>query len=38
MTYRILFVDDEGNVLNALRRMLRGKLPGCDLLFVDNGI
>ncbi len=37
MTYRVLFVDDEENVLSALRRMLRGKLLGCELLFVDNG-
>lgn len=34
---RILFVDDEPNVLAALKRMLRSKHKEWDMHFVDNG-
>ena len=34
---RLLFVDDEHNVLQGLRRMLRGMRKEWDMHFVDNG-
>ncbi|WP_051261169.1 response regulator [Desulfovibrio inopinatus] len=34
---RILFVDDEPNVLQALRRMLRGKRSVWDMAFIESG-
>lgn len=34
---RILFVDDEPNILNGLRRMLRAKRREWDMAFVDSG-
>ncbi len=34
---RILFVDDEPNVLSGLRRMLRGMRREWDMVFVENG-
>ncbi|WP_245577919.1 response regulator [Maridesulfovibrio bastinii] len=34
---RILFVDDEQNVLSSLRRMLRGKRNEWDMHFVQSG-
>ncbi len=34
---RILFIDDEPNVLQALRRMLRGKRTVWDMAFVESG-
>ncbi len=35
---RILFVDDEPNVLNGLRRMLRDRRQIWDMAFVDSGM
>ena len=37
MKKRLLFVDDEPNVLNALRRMLRGMREEWDMTFVGGG-
>ena len=37
MKTRILFVDDEPNVLEGLKRMLRGKRHEWDLVFAGNG-
>lgn len=34
---KILFVDDEVNVLNGLRRMLRNRKSDWDMHFVDSG-
>ncbi|MCG7991656.1 MAG: response regulator [Candidatus Thiodiazotropha lotti] len=34
---RILFVDDEGNILSGLRRSLRAYRKQWDMLFVDSG-
>ncbi len=34
---RIIFVDDDPNVLTSLRRMLRGKRQEWESIFVDNG-
>lgn len=34
---RVIFIDDEPNVLNALRRMLRGKRGEWDMCFVQSG-
>lgn len=34
---RVLFVDDEPNVLEALQRMLRQHVPAWDLTFVASG-
>lgn len=34
---RVLFVDDEANVLNGIRRMLHGKRDKWDLLFASGG-
>jgi len=34
---RILFVDDEPNILNGLRRMLRTKRRDWDMKFVNSG-
>jgi putative two-component system response regulator len=36
MSKRILFVDDEPNVLNAIRRMLHGKAPDWQLVFAEG--
>ncbi|HIJ64203.1 MAG TPA: response regulator, partial [Rhodospirillaceae bacterium] len=33
---RILFVDDEPNILESLRRMLRGRLAAWDMIFLDR--
>ncbi len=35
---RVLFVDDEPNVLSGIRRMLRAARVGWDTEFVDNGV
>ncbi|MCC7167194.1 MAG: HDOD domain-containing protein [Rhodospirillales bacterium] len=35
---KALFVDDESHILNGLRRMLHGKMPGWDLEFVESGV
>ena len=35
--HRILFVDDEQNILLGLRRMLRGMRDEWDMTFVDSG-
>ena len=37
MKKRILFVDDEPNVLQGLRRMLRGMRHEWDMTFAENG-
>ena len=37
MTKRILFVDDEENILNGLKRMLRSKNKEWDMSFVPGG-
>ncbi len=37
MKNRILFVDDESNVLNGLRRMLRNMRGDWEMAFVDSG-
>jgi HD-like signal output (HDOD) protein len=37
MKHSILFVDDEQNVLNGLRRSLRGMRKEWDMTFLDNG-
>ena len=37
MTTRILFVDDEPNVLEGLRRMLRSRRGEWDMAFVEGG-
>jgi DNA-binding NtrC family response regulator len=37
MKHRILFVDDEPKVLEALRRMLRKQRPEWDMEFVSGG-
>ena len=37
MKTRILFVDDEPNVLEGLKRMLRGKRDEWDLAFAGTG-
>lgn len=34
---RILFVDDEPNILDGLRRMLRGMRQQWDMVFVEGG-
>ncbi|MEW8348074.1 MAG: response regulator, partial [Candidatus Thiodiazotropha taylori] len=34
---RILFVDDESNILSGLRRSLRAYRKQWDMLFVDSG-
>lgn len=34
---RILFVDDEGNVLSGLRRLLRSMTERLDMVFCDGG-
>ena len=34
---RILFVDDEQNILNGLRRMLRGQRDVWDMCFANSG-
>ena len=36
MTYRILFVDDEQNVLDGLKRMLRDKRGVWEMIFVND--
>jgi CheY-like chemotaxis protein len=36
-THRIVFVDDEPNVLAGLRRMLRFKREVWDMQFVESG-
>ncbi|PKO15803.1 MAG: two-component system response regulator [Chloroflexi bacterium HGW-Chloroflexi-10] len=33
----VLFVDDDANILNGLRRMLRSMRNECDVLFADSG-
>lgn len=37
MKKRILFVDDEPNILDGLRRMLHGRRHEWDMTFVDGG-
>ena len=37
MTVRILFVDDDANLLRGLRRALGGLRNECELVFVDCG-
>lgn len=37
MKERVLFVDDEPNILNGLRRMLRSKRANWDLHFANSG-
>lgn len=37
MNKRILFVDDEANILSALRRMLRPMRKTWDMAFLDSG-
>ncbi len=37
MNPRVLFVDDEINVLSGLRRMLRGQRNEWDMLFANSG-
>ena len=37
MSYRVLFVDDDANLLAGLRRSLRGMAPQWDMRFVDSG-
>ncbi len=37
MPPRVLFVDDEVNVLSGLRRMLRGQRHEWDMLFANSG-
>lgn len=37
MKKRIIFVDDESNLLQGLKRMLRKKHDDWDMIFVDNG-
>ncbi|MFQ5618107.1 MAG: HDOD domain-containing protein [Rhodospirillales bacterium] len=37
MKRRLLFVDDEENVLDGLRRMLRSTSAQWDMVFVDSG-
>ena len=34
---RVLFIDDEPNVLSGLRRMLRGKRGEWDMVFANSG-
>ncbi len=34
---RVLFVDDEPNILNGLRRILRGQRKEWDMSFVESG-
>jgi CheY-like chemotaxis protein len=34
---RVLFVDDDGRILDGLRRSLRGKRTEWDMSFVDSG-
>lgn len=34
---KALFVDDERHILNGLRRMLHGKMPGWDIEFAESG-
>lgn len=38
MTTRIIFVDDEANVLSGLRRMLRGQRKVWDMHFANGGM
>lgn len=38
MKKSILFVDDESNVLNGLRRMLYDRMGEWDMVFADSGI
>ena len=38
MKKRVLFVDDEPNVLNGLRRSLHGMREVWDLQFVDSAV
>ncbi|HIJ64200.1 MAG TPA: response regulator, partial [Rhodospirillaceae bacterium] len=37
MRYRVLFVDDDANLLAGLRRTLRGLAPQWDMSFVESG-
>jgi putative nucleotidyltransferase with HDIG domain len=37
VTIKVIFVDDEPNVLTALRRMLRSKQDSWDMTFVESG-
>jgi len=37
MKRRIIFVDDEINLLDGLRRMLRKKKDEWDMIFVESG-
>ena len=37
MKLRVLFVDDEPNILNGIRRMLHGQRSEWDMAFVGNG-
>ncbi|MBT4701283.1 MAG: HDOD domain-containing protein [Rhodospirillaceae bacterium] len=37
MKSRILFIDDESNILSGLRRMLRHMRGDWDMIFVDSG-
>ncbi len=37
MKERVLFVDDEQNILNGLRRMLRSQRTNWDLYFANSG-
>lgn len=37
MNKRILFVDDEANILSALRRMLRPMRDSWEMVFIDSG-
>ena len=37
MTTKVLFVDDEPNVLAGLRRMLRGQRKVWDMHFANGG-
>ena len=34
---RILFVDDESNILQGLKRMLRGQRKEWEMSFADSG-
>ena len=37
MKRSVMFVDDEPNVLDGIRRMLRGKREEWDMEFVSSG-